>query len=197
MDDRNQQVVIECFADLDDTMLQPMVGAFRDTGVSVRVLRDTSYGPQGSQGPLALLPTAVQILVPIGIAFGTKLLDEMAKDAYGGLKRGFAFLWKNLHRDPGYSTKYSMKLSAIWEFPDGSRLKLLLDPRSQPQDAETGLAQFLDLIKVRSEGWTSRGGGEAPNAHGAVVTEPLDETEIWVFNPEFNRLEPVDPWGPE
>lgn len=193
MDDQNKQVVIEYFADLGDTTLEPIIGAFQDAGVSVRVMRDPSLGPQGSQGPLALLPTAVQVIVPIAIAFGTKLLDEVAKDAYSGLKRGFAALWKNLHHDPGYSTKFSMKLSAIWEFPDGSRLKLLLDPRSQPQDAETGLAQFLDMVKAKSDAWHS--GGEVEALGGKDTA--LDETEIWVFNPELNRLEPVDPWGPE
>jgi hypothetical protein len=197
MDDQNKQVVIEYFANLDDTMLEPMVGAFQDAGVSVRVMRDSSHGSQGSQGPLAMLPTAVQVLVPIGIAFGTKLLDEMAKDAYSGLKRGFAALWKNLRHDPGYSSKFSMKLSVIWEFPDGSRLKLLLDPRSQPQDAETGLAQFLGIVKMKSDVWRSRGGVNALGGQDAVVTGPLNEIEIWVFNPELNRLESVDPWGSE
>ncbi len=90
-----------------------------------------------------------------------------------------------------------MKLSAIWELPDGSRLKLLLDPRSQPQDAETGLAQFLDIVKARSDAWHSRGEAEALGGEDTGVTEPLDAIEIWVFNPELNRLEPVDPWGPE
>lgn len=197
MDDQNKQVVIEYFADLGDPVLEPIIGAFQDAGVSVRVMRDSSLGPQGAQGPLALLPTAVQVIVPIGIALGTKLLDEIAKDAYSGLKRGFAALWKNLHHDPGYSQKFSMKLSAIWEFPDGSRLKLLLDPRSQPQDAETGLAQFLDMVKAKSDAWHSGGEVEALGSKDLVVTESLDETEIWVFNPELNRLEPVDPWEPE
>lgn len=196
MDNQNKQVVIEYFSGLDDTMLEPMVGAFQEAGVSVGV-RESSHGPQGSQGPLALFPTAVQVLVPIGIAFGTKLLDEIAKDAYSGLKRGFAALWKNLHHDPGYSPKFSMKLSAIWELPDGSRLKLLLDPRSQPQDAETGLAQFLDIVKARSDAWHSGDEVEAPGGQEAVVAGPLDKIEIWVFNPESNRLEPVDPWRPE
>lgn len=175
MDDQNKQVVIEYFADLDGTMLEPIVGAFQEAGVSVRVMR-SSHGPQGSQGPLALLPIAVTVLVSIATTFGTKLLEVAAKDACSGLKRGFAALWKNLHHDPGYSSKYSMKLSYIWEFRDGSRLKLLLDPRSQPQDAATGLARFLDLVKVKSD---------------------EDRIDIWVFNPESNRLEPIDPWGQE
>jgi hypothetical protein len=200
VDEQNEHVVIEHFARVDCALLEPMIGAFQDSGISVRVLRDSSDGPQGSMGGLALLPTAVQLLVT---AVGTELLKEAGKDAYGALKRGFAALWKNLHHtsDPGYSERFSMKLSAIWEFPDGSRLKLLLDPASQPQDAETALAQILDVVKRKSDARHLHSQGEALSGQAAVVTsvktqflpDQRDELEIWVFNPKLNRLEPVDP----
>ena len=94
-----------------------------------------------------------------------------------------------------------MKLSAIWELPDGRRLKLLFDPRSQPQDIETGLAQFLDIVKVKSDAWHSRSQVEALGTQDAVLTSvetqflsgSRDKIEIWVFNSELDRLEPVDP----
>lgn len=197
MDDQNKQIVIECFAEVGDTMLKPIIGAFQDAGVSVRVVRDSTHGPQGSQGPLAHLSTSVEIIISVGIYLGRKLLDEIGKDAYSGLKRGFATLWKNLHHDPGYSQKFSMKLSAIWEFPDGTRLKLLLDPRSQPQDAETALGQFLDMVKVRFDPRHSGRGGKKLGSQDAVAAGRLDGMEVWVFNPESNRLESVDPWGSE
>jgi hypothetical protein len=203
VDEQNEHVVLEHFARVDYALLEPMVGAFQDSGISVRVHPSDESGSQGCQGGLALLPTAVQVIVAAGTAVGTVFLHEAAKDAYGGLKRGFAALWKNLHHtsDPGYSERFSMKLSAIWEFPDGRRLKLLLNPRSQPQDAETALAQFLDVVKLKSDARHSRSQVEGLGGQTAVVTsvetqflpDPRDELEIWVFNPRLSRLEPVDP----
>ncbi len=208
VDEQNEHIVIEHFAGVDYALLEPMVGAFQDSGISVRVVRDSSDGRQGSQGPLALLPTAVKVIFwavgkAVGTAVGTVFLHEAAKDGYCALKRGFAALWKNLHHtsDPGYSERFSMKLSAIWEFPDGRRLKLLLNPRSQPQDAATAFAQFLDVVKLKSDARHSRAQVEALGGQTAVVTsvktqflsDPRDELEIWVFNPRLNRLEPVDP----
>ena len=180
VDEQNEHVVIEHFARVDSALLEPMVGAFQDSGISVRVLRDSSDGCQGSMGGLAQLPTLVQVIWVVAGAVGTSFLHEAAKDAYCALKRGFAAVWKNLHdtSDPGYSESFSMKLSAICEFPDGRRLKLLLNPRSQPQDAETALALFLDVVtSVKTQS----------------LPDPRDEREIWVFNPRLSRLEPVDP----
>jgi hypothetical protein len=203
IDEPNEPVVIEHFAGVDFALLEPMVGAFQDSGISVRVLRDLEVGSQGCMGGLALLPTAVQVIVAVGPAIGGVLLHEAAKDAYGALKRGFAALWKNLHHtsDPGYSERFSMKLSVICEFAEGRRLKLLLNPRSQARDAEAALAQFFDVVKLKSDAGHSRSQVEALGGQTAVVAgvetqavpERRDQLEIWVFNPRFSTLEPVDP----
>lgn len=202
VDEQNEHVVIEHFDSLDYALLEPTIGAFQDSGISVRVLRDPP-GSQGTQGGLAELDTLVRVVVKVLEAGGTAVAAVVAKDAYGALKRGFEALWKNLDHtsDPGYPERFSMKLSAIWEFPDGSRLKLLLNPRSQPQDAQTALAQFLDIVKLKSDALHSHSKVEALGRQTAVGTsvetqflpEPRDKVEIWVFNPRSNKLEPVDP----
>jgi hypothetical protein len=202
IDEQNENVVIEHFDSLDDALLEPMIRAFQDLGISARVLRDPPRS-QGTQGGLAALDTLVRVVVKGLEAGGTAVAAMVAKEAYAALKRGFEALWKNLDHtsDPGYSKRFSMKLSAIWEFPDGSRLKLLLDPRSQPLDAQTALAQFLNIVKLKSEALHSHSKVDALGRQAAVGTgvetpfipEPRDKVEIWVFNPRSNKLESVDP----
>jgi hypothetical protein len=187
VDEQNEDVVIEHLDTVDCASLEPMVGAFQDAGISVRV-QEEEPGAYGTMGAFAALPTVVQVIVAAGTAAGTVILHEAAKDAYGALKRGFAALWTNLHHtsDRVSYQRYSMKLSAIWKFPDGSQLKLLLSPNSQAHDAETGFAQFLDIIKLTSDATHQR---SRVRAKGSGIPK----LQIWVFNPSTNRLEPVDP----
>lgn len=153
---QNEHVVIEHFDSVDHVLLEPMIGAFQDSGISVRV--QDWPGPQGCCGLLAQLPTAVEVIVKVLEAGGTAVAGVIAKDAYSALKRGFPGLWKNLHHtsEPGYSNRFSMKLSAICEFRDGRRLKLLLSPRSQPKDAEKAVAQFFKVAKMKLDARHSR-----------------------------------------
>lgn len=177
-DEQNEHVVIEHLDRVDYASLEPMVDAFQAAGISVRV-REEEPGDYGSMGAFAELPTVVQVIVVAAAgAAGKALLQEAGKDLYGALKRGFGAIWNNLRHtsDRGFSPRYSMKLSIIWEFRDGTRLKLLLHPNSQAHDAETALEQFRELVKLKLDALDSR-----------------SQVQIWVFNPESNKLEPIDP----
>jgi hypothetical protein len=49
-----------------------------------------------------------------------------------------------------------MKLSLVREFDDGRQLRLLLDPDSQPRDAESAFALFIDAVKqIWGSGWSN------------------------------------------
>jgi hypothetical protein len=85
-----------------------------------------------------------------------------------------------------------MKLSLVREFDDGRQLRLLLDPDSQPRDAESAFALFIDAVKQIG----ARGGQTVVVTGGKLelLFDPdFDRVEILVFNPRLNRLERIEP----
>lgn len=133
------------FDTIDRALIEPAAAGLAQSGISVRVVEEPSP-VGGSTGPLAWLGTAVALRVS-EILF-RKILEEAGKDAYTALKRAFAAIWERLHRvpEPGYSQKYSMKLSLTVE-RSGTALKLLLSPTATREDAEFAFTKFIELAK--------------------------------------------------
>ena len=146
-------LVIEHFANLDYVLLEPALRELQESGgLSVELHSDAPIsGRRGEMGGLALLDTVVRLHIPTLIL--TAALTNVGKDLYGTLKRGFSAIWKKLHdtSDPGYSDRFSMKLSAIVELSGGRRAKLLLAPSCGPKHAEIAFAS----CQVTSHSWAA------------------------------------------
>lgn len=155
------------------------------------------HHPGGPYGGVELyLPSAIALF--FSGAFFTGLMGEVSKDAYVALKAAAKALWTRsralnvsaVASAPGKLSAdqpYSLAWSMTGEVAPGLNFKFLIQTEIDPDDAEAGIAAFVDMIDDLIEDRMSKADVEA-----LLTYQPRGGTVLVAWDATTRRIVPVD-----